>query len=281
MARALLRGPASTALGLAALTLSLVGVHALRGSLNRRFEASRRVLDDANIPRPEVARALSLGHTEWVTDALWINATLYYGETLFAHLPARYITRYTDTMIALDPDFRRAYLWGASTLLYRTVAATPSDVHRAGGFMRQGLARFPTDPEMHLELGLHLAFEEARYATDEPQRRALLAEGGEHLRFAASAGVGPPWLPLTAATLLVGAGRERDAVLVLCDGITHADNAETFTLFETRLATLLRGHADENPLAAAFLDAARSRRRHHPWMPPMLHVFVGEPMLPR
>ncbi len=269
------------ALGLVAVALAGVAANALRTSLNRRYDASRRVLDDANIPRPTIARLISLGHTEWVTDVLWVNATLYYGETLVAHLPARYVDRYTETMIALDPDFRRAYLWGATSLLYRTVAATASDARRAGDFLRRGLQRFPTDPELHLQFGFNLAFDQAQYAAhDSPSRRALRAEGAEHLRFAASAGFGPQWLPLTASSLLLGAGRERDAVLVLGDGLVHTAESTAFTMIETRLVEMLRGHVDDDPLYQAIFDNLRSRRRFHPWMPPTLHVFVGEPMLP-
>ncbi len=273
---------AAVALGALAFAGAVAGIRSLRASLNRRFDASRRVLDDASIPRPWVARVLSLGHTEWVTDILWVNATLYYGETLFAHLPSRYIDRYTETMIALDPGFRRAYVWGATSLLSRTVMSTEADARRAGQFLRQGLARFPTDPELHLELGLNLAFNQAAYtAQGSERRRALRAEGAEHLRFAAVANVGPPWLPLTASTLLRAAGRDLDAVLVLGDGLTHTDDPTVFPMIEARLAELQRERGSEHPLAQAFLDLARSRRQYHPWMPPTLHVFVGAPVLPR
>lgn len=274
--------PLSTAVGAAAFALACAGIYGLRARLNQRFELTRRVLDDANILRPDVARALSLGHTEWATDVLWINASIYYGETLFANLPARYIDRYAESMVQLDQNFRPPYLWGSSCLLYRTVSPTRDDVIRAGTFLRQGVARFPTDPEMHLELGLYLAFERTRLERrDSPAAEALRAEAAEHLRFAATAGVGPPWLPLTAATLLLNAHRQQDAVNVLCDGLIHTTDASAFSMMESRLAELLRGHADEDPLAMAFLETARSRRRNHAWMPPTLHVFVGESVLAR
>lgn len=282
VARAPGSNPVSTLAGAVVFALACGGVYALRARLNHRFETSRRVLDDANILRPDVARALSLGHTEWATDVLWINASIYYGESLFAHLPARYIDRYAESMVSLDQGFRPPYLWASSSLLYRTVTPTREDVVRAGGFLQRGVAQFPSDPEMHLELGMYLAFERARLEPREsPQAAAIRADAAEHLRFAATAGVGPPWLPLTAATLLLNANRQRDAVAVLCDGIVHTSDASAFTMIEQRLAELLRGHADEDPLASAFLETARSRRRNHAWMPPTLHVFVGESVLQR
>jgi hypothetical protein len=271
---------ASTALHLVAVAAMSLCAYGLRGNLNRHYDASRRTLDDANIPRPAVARVLTLGHTEWATDILWINATLYYGETLYAHLPARYIDRYASAMIELDPDFRRSYLWAATALLYRTVSATRNDTQRAGEFLRVGVRRFRNDPEMHMQLGFNLAFEQAPlHPRNGSMWRRLRAEGGEHLRFAASSGVGPAWLPLTVTSLLVPEGRERDAILVLCDGLVHTDDAQALSMIEGRLLELLRGHVSDDPLYTGVVELLRIRRRHYPWMPIALSVFVGSPVL--
>lgn len=272
-APAIARALAAVALAAA----SSAGAYALRGRLNRRYDAARRTLDDASIPTPLVARAVSLGHTEWMTDVLWVNATIYYGETLVAHLPARYIARYTDTMIALDPDFRRSYVWGAQSLTLRTVAATRADIELAGDFLRRGVQRFPADPELHLQYGFNRAFDMTAYV---PRRsaewRALRALGGEHLRFAAAAAHGPAWLPLTASGLLRAAGRERDALLVLTDGLLHTADPSAVGLIEARLLELLRDR-EEEPLFTAVLDVVRARRAAYPWMSPTLHLFVGDP----
>jgi hypothetical protein len=269
----ILRAFAALLLGCA----SFAGAYTLRTRLNRRYDAARRILDDANIPTPLVASVLSLGHTEWMTDILWVNATLYYGETMVAHLPARYIARYTDTMIALDPDFRRAYLWGAQSLTLRTVAATRADIEQAGDFLRRGIQRFPADPELHLQYGFNRAFDMTVYVQrHSPEWRALRALGGEHLRFAAAAAHGPAWLPLTASGLLRAAGRTRDAILVLTDGLLHTSDPQAVPLIEGRLLELLRDQEqEEDPLFTAVLETVRVRRAVHPWMPPTLHLFVG------
>jgi len=262
---------------LALVAASAAGASSLRARLNRRYDAARRTLDDATVPTPLVARLVSLGHTEWMTDILWVNATIYYGETLFAHLPARYVARYTDTMIALDPDFRRSYAWGAQALTLRTVVATATDIELAGDFLRRGVERFPADAELRLQYGFNRAFDMTLFVPRRSEAwRALRALGAEHLRFAAAAGQGPPWLPLTASALLRAAGRDRVAVLSHTDGLLHSDEPRAVGLIEGRLFELLRDRSEE-PLFTAVLDTVRARRESHPWMSPTLHLLVGEP----
>ena len=208
-------GAGRTVLSLALVAGVAGGVSALRARLNRRYGAARRILDVAQIPRPLAARVASLGHTEWATDVLWINALIYYGQSLYANLPARYIRQYADTMIELDPRFKRAYPWAATALLYRTVRSTEDDARRAGDYLRQGLAQFPNDPALHHAYGLNLAFDQAPYKRHgSPEWVALKVEGGQHLARAAfglsATTERSPWLPLTAAGLLMIGRRERE-----------------------------------------------------------------------
>ncbi len=263
-----------------ALVASAASTTVLRARLNTQYDRARRVLDDAAIPTPTLARVASLGHIEWATDILWVNSTLYYGETVYARLPSRYVSRYADTMIALDPSFRPAYLWGASAMTLRTVTSTRDDVLLAGRFLERGLRRFPNDPELHLQYGFNRTFDlPPFYPHDSPERAQLRAAGAEHLRFAAASAYGPAWLPLTAARLLRQVGRERDAIDLLCDGILHTNDASVSVMLEQRLADILGPHADD-PGAMAVLRFARARSRQYPWMPQTLYTFVGDRVVP-
>ncbi len=275
--------------GRALLSLALVagaagGVSALRTRLNRRYDSARRILDVAQIPRPLAARVASLGHTEWATDVLWINALIYYGQSLYANLPARYIRQYADTMIELDPRFKRAYAWAATALLYRTVRSTEEDARHAGDYLRRGLEQFPNDPALHHAYGLNLAFDQAPYKRHgSPEWVALKVEGGQHLARAAfglsATTERSPWLPLTASGLLMTGHREREAILSLCDGLIYTDDPEVLASVEARLVELLRERTTEDPRYRASFELVQQRRRHYPWMSPALHVFVGDPVL--
>ncbi len=270
----------SRAVAFAALAAAMGTVGWLRVELTRHFDRTRQVLDVATIPRPAVARVLSLGHTEWITDVLWVNATIYYGETLFAHLPSRYVNRYAATMRDLDPHFRSAYLWGATALIYRVGTPSLTDVDDSITELRAGLREFPGDPEMTLQLGFNLAFEKVRFFADRPaEARALRAEAGEYLRRASLMGEGPPWLPLRAAAFLEEANRSGDAIDMLRDVLLRTTDPPLRERLEARLARLQQDYAPEDPTYLAVRQVERERLQYAPYLPASLYLFVGAPMV--
>lgn len=265
---------------LTALALVLFGAtFAIRPTINRAYEHHRRTLDAAQIPKITVAKAISLGHTEWITDILWVNAAIYYGETLYAHLPAVYIQRYTETMIALDPHLRAVYAWGSTSMVLRTVAATEADIRLANQFLRRGLETFPDDPDLEFRLGANLAYELSPRIQDRPaEHHAVRVEAAEHLRRAAIAGAGPEYLPSAAAALLVEAGRTPEAVELLRDALIRTSRPALRERFGTILESLTRDAPD--PAAQRIVEEMEvHHQRDYPYLPPTFYLFVGEPSL--
>lgn len=253
---------------------------ALRPRLNRAYDSHRRVLDVAQIPKVELARAVSLGHTEWMTDILWVNATIYYGETLYAHLPAVYIERYSRTMMALDPRFRQSYTWGAQSMVYRTVVATEAEMLTANDILAQGLRQFPDDPELVYRYGMNLAFELAPHASSRPEvARRYRLQSAEYLRRAAIAGEGPPYLGLTAARYLIEAGRTHDAIEMLRDVLVRAEDPRVRDMTERLIARLTENSPEDEPTRRGLQEVEASRQRDYPYLPASLYLFVGEPVL--
>lgn len=274
----MLRAILSTSLALGLFAAAQVA----RVHQNRRFDQTRRVLDDAQIPHPTVARLVSLGHAEWMTDLLWINATLYYSDTLYARLPSRYLRSYTRAMTELDPSFRQVYLWGALALVYRTSNVTLNDVRDAVAVLRQGLTRFPNDPELRGQLGVYLAFElGTRLPPDSEERRRSRAEAGEALHLACEAGWGPPWMALAAANLLVEDHREDDAISLLQGVLYRVETDELRARVEGRIESLRRENHGADAMLATMRELESTRRTEAPWISPSLFVFVGSTPLQR
>lgn len=259
-----------------------LGAFSLRGAQSIRYDRARRVLDVAQIPSPTVSRLVSLGHTEWMADLLWINATLYYSDTLYARLPSRYLRRYTATMSAVDPRFRPAYLWGALALVYRTTRVTADDVRDAIAVLREGIARFPDDPELRGQLGIYLAFELApRLRAGTPEFQRARRDAGEALGQACDAGWGPPWMPLAAANFLIEAERHRDALALLQGALVRTVDASIRQRIEARIEAIQRAHPEENDLTESLRALDESRAQDIPWATPTQFVFFGPSPLHR
>lgn len=258
------------------MLLGAAGVAPLRTSLNQHYDRHRRVLDTAEIPTVGVARVASLGHVEWLADVLWINGLLYYGESLSARNPGRYVDRYASVMIALDPRFREAYLWAAVALILRTGEVPIEDIRRASQYLEGGLRFFPSDGELHMQRGATLAFELGpRLPRDSAERREARAVAAEHFRKASALGEGPEWIALTAATLLTEAGRPDAAIETLRDGLVHVENPAFRTRIQQRLVDLLRSHPGDDPGLAGMRELEEQRRREYAYLPTPLYLFVG------
>lgn len=271
-----------SAIAVTAALAAFGAANQLRAAQNRAYEGARRVLDDAQIPHPTVARLVSLGHTEWMVDLLWINATLYYSDTLYARLPSRYLRSYTRTMSELDPNFRQAYLWGALALVYRTSRVDTNDVRDAVAVLRQGIRRFPNDPELRGQLGLYLAFELGpRLRPGSDEHRTVRAQAGEALRRACEAGWGPSWLPLAAASLLSEAHREPAALELLQGVLYRIVEPSLRERVESRIASLQRAGGDRGGITETLRAIDAQRAVEMPWISPTLYVFVGSSPLTR
>lgn len=274
--RRLLRTHRGSLFGVLVMLLGAGGVAPMRRSLNRQYDSHRRVLDTAQIPTPTVARIASLGHVEWLADVLWINALLYYGESISARNPGRYVERYASVMLTLDPRFRQAYLWAAVALVLRSGEVPVEDVRRAAAHLADALRIFPEDGELQWQRASALAFElSPRLPRDSDERRRARVEAAEHFRVASALGAGPEFVPLVAATFLVEAGRYDAAIETLRDGLVRVENPEFRTHIQERLAGLLRAHPGDDRGLSEMQAIEAARRSEYPYLPTQLYLFVG------
>ncbi|MBL8600584.1 MAG: hypothetical protein JNK72_01540 [Myxococcales bacterium] len=263
-------------LGLAVAAVAALASRPLAADLNRRYETAPTVVDEARIPRPAVAQALSLGHTEWAADVLWINAQIYYGEGLLGRLPGRFSRVYGEAIVGLDPTFAQGYLWGALALTMRATEVPVDDIAAAVDFLRRGHRARPTDLELQGQLGYVLAYEYApRFPRESAAFREHRGEGGAELASAFLAGWGPSWLGLSAARALVMGGRRAEALGVLRASLGRVEEPELQARIAAEIAELSRTAPGDDPLVEVNRQIERGRREEYPYMPPTLYLFVG------
>jgi hypothetical protein len=255
------------------LSCSWAAVFCLHVNVSRqrdRFPAERDLL---YLPQPAALRVASLGHTELAADLVWIRQVLYFADQFLAHGTLDWLDRYLKTIVALDPSFRRAYVWAGIVLIYNQGPVNNAMVRQSNDFLELGLRRFPDDWELHFMLGANYLHE--LKTSDAKLKAEWKRRGAEHMRRAALTGKGPPWLPVLVATVLTHGGEKEAA-------IRHLEEI-LFTTEDENMRTHVRNKLKQLEVQALG-EMERSReeftRRWHaemPYAPSDLFVILGEP----
>jgi hypothetical protein len=230
------------------------------------------------LPRPSVLHALSLGHDELTADLVFIRAIIYFGGQFHGQREYRWLDRYLDTIVALDPRWRTPYRWAGVATMYDGRTITNESVMLSSHFLELGAKQFPRDWELPFMLGCNYLFE---LKTDDPAEKATWRrEGGEWIRHAALVGGAPSWVPLLAATILRQEGQDEAAIRHLEEVYYSTRDERTREEVRNRLVSLHAqvDFAKEARERAAFQDAWQ---RALPYAPADLFVAVGPTPSPR
>lgn len=199
------------ALGGAALLtlLPLLGVVEL--ALERHPRQTRSAVGEAYLlPPAPVLRALAFGYNEVAADLLWVRTIAYFADHAFGDGELDHLARYLDGILALDPNFKAIYRFGAAMLMSRGGRQTNEDVFRAIHLLERAQRRYPDDYRFPFHLGAYY-ISELRPAT--PQQRARWRRiGADWVQRAALIGTDLAWLPNLAAKVYTEQG-ERELAL--------------------------------------------------------------------
>ncbi len=199
------------------LPLGLVLAFALALSLQpatmSRYLAHQSYTQRYLLPSKESLVWLALGYREALADLIWVRGLIYYGEELQHRGAMSDFFRYAEAITALDVEFRKAYIWGASVGLYRSHGELPvDDIKQAVTLLESGYAHFAPDGLMAWELGSLLAYELSPRLEPGEEKDAVMARASEFLVEASEAGHGPPWLALVSSSNLLNLGKTQRAI---------------------------------------------------------------------
>jgi hypothetical protein len=244
-------------------------------------EGLRRVRDTAGpvetpvwVPTPRAGRVLSLGYNEMAADFAWARTTVYYGDGLEKNFAMSAVEPLVALVNALDPRFRRPYLWGAYAVTFRQRAATPAEYRSSVAILERGVAVFPQDWELAWLLGLRYYLD---IKGDDPaETRRFKEMGVDWLERAMRLPGAPGDLPGLAATLRTQLGQKeralrelREMILTTTDEAARANLLERYERMASQeLATALR---------SAQQDFATRWHSELPYAPASMFLLVGEP----
>ena len=226
------------------------------------------------LPRTEVLRSISLGHTELVADLVWVRAVVYAGEEMGHHGRMRWLDRYLETIVSLDGDFKRPYKWAGVITMYNGRVITNPMVRDSNHYLELGERTFPDDWEFPFMLGCNYLHE---LKTEDPaQKQEWKRQGAEYIRRAALLRGGPPWLPLLAATLYSQQGQEDVAIRHLEEIYASTEDPKVKEEVRNRLLSL-KASSDARHIEETRAELERGRKAWAPYAPTDLYIMVGPP----
>jgi len=256
------------------LLVALAAIGTLRAPAMERYYEAQTYEDLYVLPPPNWLVVASLGHRSAMADLVWMKALVYVGNEFSARGHVANIYRYTDAIVALDPDFRRVYSWVASAALYRPQEVSTNEQMRVLSYLREGVRRFPDDGRLAWELGATLMYELAPLTQGE-QRDALRAEGLEHLAAATRLGAGHSWMVLSNASQLEALGRSDRAVAHLREMYATVQEESIRAEILARIEAL-QSAADAEALQNEVVALERRREEQWPWLPGEFFILLGE-----
>lgn len=269
-----LPAPAIALAALGALALLAATHAALRQCLALRGTWPAEA-DTLYLPGARVLRAASLGHTELAADLLAARTNVYFGAQLARRGEHRWLERYLNSAIDLDPRFRSLYRRGAAMLVYTGKEFSVDAFEAANRILERGVREFPSDWEIWFQLGFNLMFELPRFAgEDDPRVADWRQRGVESFRQATLLEGVPAWLPGLAAQLLTKRGGDALAIKHLEQTYAVTSNEETREQIRRKLMAL-RGEHAATELERAAAELRRIRSQAYPYAPEAFSLIAG------
>ncbi|MBW2700253.1 MAG: hypothetical protein JRF33_05500 [Deltaproteobacteria bacterium] len=183
------------------------------------------------LPPGAVIRRIDLGHHSLAADLLFIRANLYYGHHMHTDEQMPWLADFIDSLLVVDPDFKKSYLWGAMVTLYfqRQVDSIPrSLIERANRILEKGMERFPLDPDFPAGIGYNFHYELGDPAASLP-----------YFIQAASLPNAPAWLDEKILDLFSKQGRKDAAKDVLTTMVLSTSDPNLNRALTERMAFLM------------------------------------------
>ncbi|MFW2388465.1 MAG: hypothetical protein ACN4G0_09015 [Polyangiales bacterium] len=256
----------------------LAGVWSLRGRAMNHYLDTQAYEDIYYLPPPHWLEVMSLGHRSALADLIWLRALVYFGEEFAQQGAVRHVFNYGESMLALDPDFKRVYGWVGMAGIYTPTGSSTGVMEKAIDVLRRGTERFPDDPDLAWDAGATIIHELLpNLPKDDPDRERIEAEGRELMMAAARLGGGPAWLVLTNATSLRKLGETDRELRHLEEMYAVVSDTKVKKLIQLRLSQL-RDQAYAEAFRAANEEFERRRQEDFPYLPSTLYFFVADPI---
>jgi hypothetical protein len=231
--------------------------------------------DTFYLPPSAALRVASLGHSELAADLIHARANVYFGTQMHARVPIKWLARYLNVAIDLDPKFQRLYLAGAAMLIYNGQHITPETVLAAIDVLERGRQAFPFEWEFPFQIGFNYLFELPQDAgEDDPRVPGWRQRGVDRLRQAALYEGVPYYIPNLVARMLTKQGADDLALRHLEQAYAVASNPEAREQIHNKLLSLHAQRASAQ-LEEELKDYKRMIEERFPYAPDAFSIIIG------
>ena len=251
--------------------------------------------DTVYLPSRTWLRAASLGYLPFASDLVFMRTHAYVIRHLYTDQIFRWLERYVNAAIDLDPDNPEIYYWASRVVRYGQIVDEPT-ILRSNAFAEAGIRRFPDDARLYEHLGFNKYFElrqiynererqltERLEAETEPYRRTEVLEQLTKTRVRRYEFEGSALEDYTVAAMLPGSRvdklfllnlyvkqDERTAAAEMVKAVYADAPASVREQFEHRLRQI-----DQSELAETLKARQKRREAHMPYVPEDLYQMLG------
>jgi len=220
------------------------------------------------LPPGKVLRQLNLGYHALTADLLFIRANLYYGHHILTDEQLPWLSDFVDTLLEVDPYFKKAYFWGAMVTLFpkREIDVIPPElVERANRLLRAGMRRFPEDHQFPLRLAFNYYYELSDADSAIP-----------YFELAASLPGAPGWIRSKLVDLYTKKGRRELARKTLLGILAEETDPVLSGVLRARLALVME-KPERDELVAARQALVRKWKERYAYLSYDLFLLIREP----
>jgi len=226
--------------------------------------------DVVALPPPAELRAATLGYRSATADLLWAKLVVEYGIRSQEKVPFPQVTRYIDSILAVDPEFKLIYEFLDTILVYNGIGGTREDAITARRYFEAGTRARPYDPDIWLRSGQFTAFLGPSFLNDKQEIEQWRRDGALSIMRAVELGADPD-RSLAASTLLRQAGAKKANIEGLQRAYAMTENEETRRQIRHKLVQLQASLDAE--LAGSVVD--HEQRSYYPFLSKGQTLLVG------
>jgi len=251
--------------------------------------------DTVYLPSRAWLRAGSGGYLSFASDLVFMRTHAYVLRHLYSDQIFRWLERYVNAAIDLDPNNPEIYYWAARVVRYGQIVDEPT-ILRSNAFAEAGIERFPDDARLYEHLGFNKYFELRQIynerelqltakldAETDPGKRTKLLERLTKMRVTRYEFESSALQDYTVAAMLPGSRvdklfllnlyvtqDERAAAAEMVKAVYADAPAAMREQFEVRLRQL-----DESKLVEQLKASQEAREEHMPYVSADLFRMLG------